>query len=193
MNHQTLKKKMGLFILDDMIEYLGQNLLEKIWVDILNILLPYTDSNATELRQASTYGLGEFAKHTVKDFNLYVNFLLTGIQKALDKNDDGEDSEEFGHAKDNAISALGKIIKYQNQYLDINTIVPQWLGYLPLKWDPKEAVDQHELLVEIIEKNPSIVIGNENSNLPRLLRILAYVIDTKYSSEELDGRIKKNI
>ena len=44
-----------------MIEFLGQGLLEKIWLDIAKILIGFADNKATELRQAACYGIGEFS------------------------------------------------------------------------------------------------------------------------------------
>ena len=75
----NFEKKMGLFILDDMVEYLGQNLLDNIWTDIFKTIVSYTDHKVVELRQASVYGLGEFAKHTTKDFSIYVNDCLLAV------------------------------------------------------------------------------------------------------------------
>jgi hypothetical protein len=185
----NFEKKMGLFILDDMIEFLGQNLLQNIWTDIARIILSYADSKVTELRQASCYGIGEFCKHTVKDFNLYVNDCLNALSKSLDVNSDGEDDEEWGHARDNAVAALGKIIKHQNQNIDVTVWVPKWLNLLPLKYDVQESVTQHTLLVEILISNPTLLLNLDNSNLPKILRILAKIYDTKFSNTELDKSI----
>ena len=185
----AFEKKMGLFILDDMVEFLGQNLLNNIWLDIAKILLRFPDCKETELRQASCYGIGEFAKHTVKDFNLYINECLAALTRAIDVSSDGEDEEEWGHARDNAISALGKIIKFQNQHLNVAEWIPKWLSYLPLKWDPLEAQAQHELLCEILISNANLVLGNNNENFPKILRILAKVYDTKHCTDETSKKI----
>lgn len=183
------EKKMGLFILDDMIEFLGQNLLENIWMDIARIILSYSDCKVTELRQAACYGIGEFCKHTVKNFNIYANDCLEALSRSLAVNADGEDDEEWGHARDNAVAALGKIIKHQNANVDISIWIPKWLNLLPLKYDVSESVNQHTLLVEILLTSPTLVLDNDNSNLPKILRILAKIYDTKFSSTELDKNI----
>jgi len=185
----NFEKKMGLFILDDMIEFLGQNLLQNIWTDIARIILSFADSKVTELRQAACYGIGEFCKHTVKDFHLYVGDCLNALSKSLDVNSDGEDDEEWGHARDNAVAALGKIIKHQNQNIDITVWIPKWLNLLPLKYDVQESVTQHTLLVDILMSNPTLLLNLDNSNLPKILRILAKIYDTKFSSTDLDKNI----
>ncbi len=186
----TFEKKMGLFILDDMVEFLGQNLLEKIWLDIAKILLRFPDDKATELRQAACYGLGEFAKHTVKDFNLYVNDILTALSRAIDHSSDGEDDEEWGHARDNAISALGKIIKHQSQFIDVSVCVPKWLSLLPLENDPQESKSQHGFLCEILlSNNAQIILGKDNEHFPRVIRVLAKIYDSNHTNEETDKQI----
>lgn len=185
----NFEKKMGLFILDDMIEFLGQTLLEKIWPNIHTITVGYTDHKATELRQAACYGVGEFAKHTVKDYNLYANDALNALSKALDINSDGEDDEEWGHARDNAIASLGKIIKFQHNSIDVNNIILKWLNLLPLKYDAKEAANQHDFLCDVVISNSQLVVGENNSNLPRIIRILAKVYDSKNSNDEVDKKI----
>lgn len=190
-NASNFEKKMGLFILDDMIEFLGQNLLSTVWTDIASIIMTYSGHKATELRQASTYGIGEFAKHTTNNFNIYANDMLSAVTKALDVNTDGTNVEEWGHARDNAVSSLGKIIKYQNANIDINTWVPKWLSFLPLTHDPKEAEWNHEFLIEILNNNPNLILGENNINLPKVIQILARIYDTKFSSEAADSKIKE--
>jgi hypothetical protein len=55
---------------------------------------------------------------------------------------------QFWHAKDNAISALGKVIKFQTSAIDINQLVPYWLNNLPLTHDMEEAHIQNKSLCE---------------------------------------------
>lgn len=54
--------------------------------------------------------------------------------------------KQYHHARDNAIAALGKIIKYQTATIDPNQFIPHWLSLLPLKHDIEESKLQNELL-----------------------------------------------
>jgi len=45
----------------------------------------------------------------------------------------------YGHAKDNAIAALGKIIKYHSDKIEIKTALDLWLSNLPIKYDKNEG------------------------------------------------------
>ena len=111
----NFEKKMGLFILDDMVEFLGQELLIKIWPEIAKTLIIHVDNTACEIRQAASYGLGEFIKHTDKDYNNYANDILTVLGKGLLISSDGQNEDEYHSAQDNIVTALGKLIKFRGK------------------------------------------------------------------------------
>ena len=66
---------------------------------------------------------------------------------------------QFNHARDNAIAALGRIIKYQEVHIDAATIIPTWLSLLPLHHDLEEAKMQNEMFAEMLVKRPTVVMG----------------------------------
>jgi len=186
-------KKMGIFILDDMTEFLGQNVLSSIWHEIIKILLKFSDSKLCVLRQASVYGIGEFAKYTVSDYNRFCDDSVKAISYAIDmisSEDDEEGNLEWNHARDNAIASLGKIISYQGNHLDLSLWIPKWLSYLPLKYDIKEAQLQHKLLCEIMMNKPEYLLGENNANLSKIIRILCKVYESRLSDENVDAIIK---
>jgi len=55
---------------------------------------------------------------------------------------------QYYHAKDNAVAALGKVLKFQQQCTEANSLVPHWLSLLPLTHDMEEAKIQNEFLAE---------------------------------------------
>jgi hypothetical protein len=185
---------MGLFILDDMVEFLGQELLNDIWDNISQILMKYVSSPICTLRQASSYGLGEFIHHTKNNYNKYSEKILEELGKGIlvqfNENEDSED--EYGQAQDNVITALGKLIKFQHEfYPNIKEIINQWLQHLPIVFDVSESVGMHELMCDLIIKNSEMVFGENNSNLPKIIRILAKIYkSSKLSNKKLDENIK---
>lgn len=48
----------------------------------------------------------------------------------------------------------------------------------------------HELLTLLINENPNLALGTDNVNLPRVIRILAKVYETKLSNETINNSIK---
>ena len=56
--------KFGIFLIDDIVEFLGYDLLPNEWATFATVLLKYTSENSCILRQAACYGLGIFAEKT---------------------------------------------------------------------------------------------------------------------------------
>ena len=56
--------KFGIFLIDDVVEYLGYELLPKEWFEFGNLLLKYVCQKNCVLRQAACYGLGVFGQNT---------------------------------------------------------------------------------------------------------------------------------
>ena len=188
----NFEKKMGLFIMDDMVEFLGQELLGQIWPDISKTLIAHVDNNSCEIRQAASYGLGEFIKHTNVDYNQYASEVLEILYKGLEINSDGENEEEYHSAQDNVITALGKLIKYRGkEYSNLKEIIEKWLSNLPIKADISESPGQHDLLCDIVINSPDMIFGANNANVPKIIRILCDIYDSKYSNKEVNEKIKK--
>jgi hypothetical protein len=188
----NFEKKMGLFIMDDMVEFLGQELLGQIWPDICKTLISYVDNPACELRQAASYGLGEFIKHTNADYSKYSNDILTILYKGLEVSSDGQLEDEYRAAQDNVITAIGKLIKFRGkEYSNLKEIIDKWLQNLPITEDLAESAGQHDLLCDIVLQSPDMIFGNDNANVPKIIRVLGKIVDSKYSNEEVDNKIKK--
>ena len=190
----NFEKKMGLFIMDDMVEFLGQELLGQIWPDISKTLMAYVDHPSCEIRQAASYGLGEFIKHTNNDYKNYAEQILEVLYKGLQVSDDGANKDEYSSAQDNIVTAIGKLIKFRGkEYSNLKEIIQKWLNYLPIKEDISESPGQHDLLCDIVMQSPDMIFGENNSNVPKIIRILCKVYDSKYSNKEVDEKIKKII
>ena len=190
----NFEKKMGLFIMDDMVEFLGQELLAPIWPDISKTLITYTDHQSCEIRQAASYGLGEFIKHTNADYNKYAEDILKILYKGLEVNSDGAKKDEYAAAQDNIVTALGKLIKFRGkEYPNLKEIIEKWLNNLPIKGDISESAGQHDLLCDIVMQSPDMIFGENNCNVPKIIRIICKVYDSKYSNKEVDEKIKKII
>jgi len=189
----TFELKMGIFIVDDMVEHLGQEFLSGIWKDLAAILIKYTDNETPEIRQAAVYGLGMFAMVTKIDFENYSGAFLEKLDNAINFKDEDEDEEEHGHAKDNAIAALGKVIIYQGKNIkNIEHWIQKWIDYLPLSFDEGESVGNHELLCNAIVGSSDLFLGGKNySNLSQIIRILSTIYKTKHSNETVDNLAKK--
>ena len=188
----NFEKKMGLYILDDMVEFLGQALLHEVWASIVKIYIPFLESPICELRQPASYGLGLFVEHTKENFEPYTNDVLSAIQKGLLINNDGADEDEYLSAQDNIVTALGKLIKYQGKFYNLNELIPKWFEHLPILHDTVESPGMHDLLCDIIIQSPNMIFGPNNENVPKIIRILCKIVEnSELSNTEIDKKIEK--
>jgi hypothetical protein len=92
--------------------------------------------------------------------------------------------KQFMHAKDNAVSALGKIIRYQSATINPAQLVPNWLNLLPIKHDVEESKIQNEILTTLLLENGALVLGENYANFERVVLILSEILQKKYLKDE---------
>lgn len=187
------EKKMGLFIVDDMVEFLGQALLANIWTDIAKILVTYSDNTNYEIRNGACYGLGLFAEKTTQNFNLYVNDVLSAISRGMNFPGDVPKGErdDMKFAKDNAVSALGKVIQYHGKEIDLNKWVAVWLEGLPIVKDKEEGKKMNKLLMDILIQSPQLVMGEGNKNIGHIATILSKGYNTDFCEDDTNKKIEE--
>lgn len=188
----VFQKQLGLLIVVDMISFLGQDLISPIWNDIAKILLTYIIHPDYELKGSAAYGIGLFAQYTTSKFAIYSKELLEGLEKGLESlsKKDKNKKDDWKNAKDSIVSAFGKIIKYQGQLIDVNKYVDTWINLMPLKNDISEGKIMNEFLIEILQKNSQLVLGENNKNLTQIIQVLFEVYNTSQTSEECNIHIK---
>ena len=187
----NFEKKLGFFILDDMIEFLGQDLLYNVWSDIFQLLIKFSNSNSSAIRQAVVYGIGEFCKYTKKNFENYYGHALNALVGALDvQKTDNDSKEEFLAAKDNSVSSIGKIIKYHAEKINLKETINKWVQSLPIEVDKVEAIDQYEMLCEIILNKSEFIVGENNSNLVKIICVLGKIYQTLFTNDSINEKIK---
>ena len=190
----TFEKKLGVLIIDDMAEFLQQDLIGNIWNDILKTMITYSNHKDYELRNAAAYGLGIFAKFTKNDFKMYENDLLNSILNSMTFPDDipKAEIEDMKFAKDNAVSALGKTIKYHGQELnDLNKYLDIWVNKLPITKDHTEGKLNNKFLMEILQKDPKMVLGENNKNLSHIIVVLSKAYNSDDSDDETNKLIEQ--
>ena len=194
-NMSSKMHKFGIFLIDNMIEFIDFDLLRNEWVTLSKILIQFTIHEKAELRHPAAYGIGLLAEKTKENFQNLSEGCLKALDWAIDvKRSQNEDIELYGVAKDNAISALGKIINFQPRCINLKEITLKWLQNLPLRYDKKEARGQHEMVVDIIlHSDPALIFGDSGENLPHVIKLFALVVNTNFSSPEFRGKIHKVI
>ena len=191
--------KMSLSIADDLIEFIGQEMLgNDTWNFMYQIITKLATVNDASIRQAASYGIGNFARFTVNNFDNYskglIEVLYNGMNIKDDTNDEAEKDEEYneyGLAFDNMVSALGKIIFYRSGdsqvvQAGLNDLITKWIMNLPIKYDDVEQEQQHEWLVDMFMKNRGLIPDN---CYEQYFSILVKIYNTKMSNEEINKKI----
>jgi len=191
----NFEKTLGLLLVDDMAEFLQQNLLSNIWGDIEKIMIKYSAHAHYEVRNAACYGLGVFSQFTTQNYTNYGKDILSAIMNVIklpiDKNMNKTDKENLKFARDNAVSALGKIIKYHGQEFpgELDNLLDFWVNSLPITQDKEEGKINNKFLLDILMKEPNKVIGPGNKNLGHIIVILAKGYKTDSTDDEMDKAI----
>lgn len=73
--------------------------------------------------------------------------MLVGVIHAADAR-----SKENVNATENCISAVGKVMRFQSECVNLNLVLPHWLSWLPLNEDKEEAVHTFDFLCDLIER-----------------------------------------
>ena len=197
-NSSFFEKTVGLLLVDDMAEFLQQSVIGNIWTDICQIMIKYSNHKDNEVRNAACYGLGVFSQYTFNNYQLYAKDIITNIISAIkipiDNSLPKTEKETMKFAKDNAVSALGKIIKYQGKGIpELDNLIDLWVNSMPITQDEGEGLINNKFLMEIIKTDPSKVMGAGNKNLQQIIVILAKCYETESSNEELDKDIEEFI
>lgn len=125
-------KAVGLFFLDDVIEYGGPRAAELV-NKAVPYLLQHSDAANNGLRQASLFGLGVCVQHGGNFVDQYMDKIVNALVAAIEA---PNSRTGFGaSATDNAISALLKCIIFKNA----SSIISKFLTYPPCKSDALES------------------------------------------------------
>lgn len=61
-------------------------------------------------------------------------------------------TKENVNATENCISAVGKMMKFKPDCVNVEEVLPHWLSWLPLHEDKEEAVQTFSYLCDLIER-----------------------------------------
>ena len=196
-NSSSFEKTLGLLLVDDMAEFLQQDIIGNIWDDIYKILIKYSNNKDDDVRNSACYGLGVFSQYTSKNYSKYYKDVLTSlvfaINMPIDKNLPKNEKNDKQYAKDTAVSALGKILKYHESEMgpDFDNFLNIWINSMPIKQDEEEGKNNIEFLLDILMKQQNRVLGNNNKNLQQIIIILTKAYNTEMSNEIMDTNIEQ--
>ncbi|KAK2541350.1 Ipo5 [Columba guinea] len=163
-------RQWGLCIFDDVVEHCSPSSF-KYAEYFLRPMLQSICDNSPEVRQAAAYGVGVMAQFGGDSYRPFCTEALPLLVRVIQSPD--AKTKENVNATENCISAVGKIMKFKPDCVNVEEVLPHWLSWLPLHEDKEEAVHTFSYLCDLIESNNPIVLGPNNSNLPRIFGIIA--------------------
>ena len=181
-SEEKSKLKFGIYTMVDMVEFLGPELLGQHYLLIAQQIIKFCNHSISPIRQAAAYGIGIMAEKGGQSYSLIAPQCMQGLQVAIDYQMSASVKEkkqkvkQFMHAKDNAVAALGKIIRYQAATVDVALLVPNWLNLLPIRHDVEEAKMQNEILACLVQENPTLVFGAQYQRFEQVLLIFSDIL-----------------
>ncbi|XP_016093462.1 importin-5-like [Sinocyclocheilus grahami] len=163
-------RQWGLCIFDDIVEHCSPSSFKYAEYFLRPMMQALCDTSP-EVRQAAAYGVGVMAQFGGESYRPAFTEavpLLVGVIQSPDSR-----AKENANATENCISAVAKVMKYRPECVSVNEILPHWLSWLPLNEDKEEAVHTFNYLCDLIESNNPIVLGPDNTNLPKIFIIIA--------------------
>ncbi|KAM9198032.1 LOW QUALITY PROTEIN: importin-5-like [Dugong dugon] len=160
----------GLCIFDHVIEHCSPASF-KYAEYFLRPMLQYVCDNSPEVRQAAVYGLRVMAQYGGDNYRPFCTEALPLLVRVIQAVDSG--TKENVNATENCISAVGKMMKFKPDCVNVVEVLPHWLSWLPLHEDKEEAVQTFGYLCDLIESNHPIFLGPNNTHLPKIFKIIA--------------------
>ncbi|GIX66248.1 karyopherin beta [Babesia caballi] len=176
----------GMYLCDNMIEHLKSKLVTT-WPRLIPYILKYAESRNANVRQSACYGLSLLAR--MPEFAGMENQAAEKIAAVLRMPVQLSKRQQQA-ATDNAVAALGEIIKHHGASLnDAAGYLNLWLKNLPLKADEEEAQRVHQELMDLIISNNRSILGPDNCNMAELARIFITIYGGDLSTPELNKQI----
>jgi len=166
-------KQWAVCVMDDVIEH-GEHHCVKYENFFAPLLSAGVQSTHAEIRQASAYGIGVLAKHGGQTFARHCSEYIPLLVRVI--SDPNARLAENITATENAISAVTKILQFNSSQLDVDSILPVWLSWLPVWEDDEEIPHIYGFLYCLLERNHAVIMGPNNSNLPHIVAIIAEVL-----------------
>ena len=181
--------KLGLVLIDDMIEYLGRDALADKWNKMAEILSNFITDPCCSVREAANYGVGLFASQAKEEFTNFAEIFLENIIFALEIPPNSADKERvFLHCRDNVVAALGKIIYYHWDRINVQKVLNIWIYNLPIRYEKFECYFQHEFLSALVW-NKREVVFKDPKVIEQVIKIFAEILDSKLSNHKIKNII----
>nr|XP_026689827.1 importin-5 [Ciona intestinalis] len=174
-------RQWSLCVFDDVIEYASPESIK--YQDVfVRPLITYIEDESPEVRQAAAYGVGVMASCASETYYAAITESIPRLKRVIEgPHGRGVQNQPLAHENlaplENCISAVGKILRHCPAILGSEAAVAQllqlWLSWLPVTEDKEEAAHVYRFVCDLIESNNQVVLGENNSNLPAVISLIA--------------------
>ncbi|KAF8785478.1 Importin-5 like protein [Argiope bruennichi] len=181
-------RQWSLCVFADVIEYSGPACSRYQQYFLQPLLTSLRDENV-DLRQTAAYTIGILSQFGGPEFSKFCSECLPLLIEVINSPDSR--SEENERATENAISAVTKLMVFNNSYVTLEEVLPAWITWLPVWEDEEEVRCIYTFLCTLLEANNTILLGKENCNLPRIVQIIAdtFLKEAVDASSDLGKRL----
>lgn len=144
------QRQWGLCIMDDVLEYCGQQ--SSHYANFISQpLLQGCRDPSPAIRQAAAYGIGIAAHHGGPAWASFLGGAIPVLFEALQFPD--ARNEDNVYATENACAAVAKVLHFNAANVEqIDQVIAQWINFLPITNDEEAAPYAYAYLAELIEK-----------------------------------------
>jgi len=178
------ERRIAICVFDDVMEHASDGGASLKYLDgfVGPVLAGCTDADC-DVRQASVYGVGVMAQQLGPNFTKHVPGALQALARVIQA-PDAKDEDNI-NATENAISSLGKLCEFQRGAIPgPESVLPQWLSFLPLLEDKVEARLVHDQLVRMLEAGDPHLLGPNQEHLGKVVHVFATVMPTAAAGGE---------
>lgn len=183
-------RQWGICIFDDLIEYGGPEGSAHYQQMFFEPMLKALQDQYPEVRQAAAYGFGVMAMRGGAVYSQACAQALAPLAASIAR-EGARSTEEDTSATENAISAVTKILKYNNSGVDVNAVIPAFISWLPIWEDADEVPYAYDYFCDLVEANHPLVLGDGNQGLPRIAQIIIFTF-SHGAFEEATGEGEAN-
>lgn len=183
-------RQWAICVFDDLVEFTGPASFNYSNY-FLQAMVAGVSDKASEVRQASAYGvgiMGQFGGPQYADACAAALEHLFALINAPDAREDGT-----VYVTENAISAIAKICKFNSSKFQLEPVLTAWIATLPILHDDQEAPIVYTYLLDLLDANHPTILGPNNANIPHLVKIFSEVLAADILTSELVTRMVNNL
>ncbi|KAM0788088.1 hypothetical protein ACM66B_001257 [Microbotryomycetes sp. NB124-2] len=177
-------KEFGLRLFADLTN-VGEKAVEVVGDHAARVLECVSDQDDS-IRRNAAFAVGVAVERAPAGFEQFALAAIESLFASIGPVDTSD--EQVLVARDNAVSALGKIIKALSHRSDVQALLPRWIDTLPVLVDGDEMTSTNELLISLIaHDHPSV---SPSSSSPAVAQHVIQCFVATLQSDEVPATLE---